>query len=88
MNAYFRVMLIFETCLFKSHAIFVVCGQSKNFTPEDISCLKEGIIGRDVFEAVSKLWNDPLKINLSSHDLAHTEDIEETEKSEIVIYDE
>ena len=29
----------------------------------------------------------PLKINLSSHDLAHTEDIEEIEKSKIIIYD-
>ena len=31
----------------------------------------------------------PLKINLSSHDLAHTEDIEETEKTRsLCVYDE
>ena len=44
---------------------FVVCGQSKFCTPEDISCLKEGQIGHDAFDAVSKLWNNPHKINLS-----------------------
>ena len=56
-RAYFRVMLIFETCSFKSQAIL-----DKAKTPEDISYLKESRIGHDEFEAVSKLWNDPLKI--------------------------
>ena len=51
---------------------FSVCGQSKNCTPEDISCLKQGRIGHDAFDSVSKLWND----------------FEEALKNDIIIYDE
>ena len=56
----------------------------KYCTPEDISCLKQGRIGHDAFDAVSKLWNDPLNINLSNH----TEIFGEPLKNEIIIYDE
>ena len=45
-------------------------------------------IGHDAFDAVSKLWNNPHKINLSNHLLPPIEDIGETEKNEIIIYDE
>ena len=52
------------------------------------SCLKQGRIGHDAFDAVSKLWNEPLNIILSNHDLDPTEDFEEALKNEIIIYDE
>ena len=67
---------------------FSVCGQSKNCTPEDISCLKQGRIGHDAFDSVSKLWNEPLNVDLSNHDLNPIEDFEEALKNEFIIYDE
>ena len=64
------------------HAYFQI---SDFFT---ISCLKEGRIGYDAFDAVSKLWNEPLNIDLLNHDLDPTEDFEEALKNDIIIYDE
>ena len=59
----------FWMCLFSSHAYLKVARFLdmlifKYCTPEDISCLKQGRIGHDAFDAVSKLWNKPLNINL------------------------
>ena len=71
----------FWTCLFSNIGFFhdeQKYGQSKTCIPEDVSCLKQGRIGHDAFDAVSKLWNEPLPLD-------PTEDFEEALKNEIII---
>ena len=65
---------------------FLVCGQSRSSTPEDISCLKEGRVAHGVLEKVKKMWSKPFDapLHISEND---EEDIDELYRNEIVIED-
>ena len=65
---------------------FLVCGQSRSSTPEDISCLKEGRVPHGVLEKVKKMWSKPFDapLHITEND---EEDIDELYRNEIVIED-
>ena len=65
---------------------FLVCGQSRSSTPEDISCLKEGRVAHGVLEKVKNMWSKPFDapLHITEND---EEDIDELYRNEIVIED-
>ena len=71
--------MIFEHAYFQISDFFTIYKKSLGTVIQTL-CI--------AFDAVSKLWNEPLNIDLSNHDLDPTEDFEEALKNDIIIYDE
>ena len=55
---------------------FVICGQVKHATPEDVTCLKDDHSASLAFPLVKELWNKP------AHELIEIEDDENEQESE------
>ena len=65
---------------------FIVCGQTKESSPEDISCMKPGKTAHEALSKVKEIWENPLKTDSisNSNDL---EDEDELIRNELVIFD-
>ena len=65
---------------------FLVTGQSKDSSPSDISCLKEGRECHSALKRVEEMWDKPLE-KLEKVDNPTETDETENEKNELVILD-
>ena len=65
---------------------FLVTGQSKDSSPSDISCLKEGRECHSALKRVEERWDKPLE-KLEKVDNPTETDETENEKNELVILD-
>ena len=59
---------------------FSVCGQLRNGTPEDISCLKEGNVAHEALEEVKSFWYNS--------DIGSVEIVEEVDQDQDIIMEE
>lgn len=66
---------------------FVVCGQTKDGSPEEITCLKEGRTAHPALEEVKKFWNQSAA-EFSNNQHEAIEEIDEDEDPALIESDD
>ena len=66
---------------------FTCCGQSKNGTPEEITCLKEGHPAHEAFAEVKQFWNYSAE-EFDSEEIQEIEEVDEEQDPSVLDTDD